>query len=105
MDRKRLLRNPLLWIISAFLLIYAFSVLFDTTRGYHEVTTSQALAQIDQGKVNEATIEDKEQRIRLTLNAPDPAFGNSTNLIAQYPAGATDTVVGYIRNAHVPQWN
>ncbi|GGI67545.1 ATP-dependent zinc metalloprotease FtsH [Saccharopolyspora subtropica] len=104
MDRKRLLRNPLLWILTAFLLIYAFSVLFDETRAYREVSTSQALEQIAQGKVREATIEDKEQRVRLTLN-PGQSFENSNQLIAQYPAGATDQVVTEIRNAHVPVWN
>ncbi|PKW13855.1 ATP-dependent zinc metalloprotease FtsH [Saccharopolyspora spinosa] len=104
MDRKRLLRNPLLWILTAFLLIYAFSVLFDETRSYREVSTSQALEQIAQGKVKEATIEDKEQRVRLTLN-PGQGFQGSEQLIAQYPAGATDQVVAEIRNAHVPTWN
>jgi cell division protease FtsH len=104
MDRKRLLRNPLLWILTAFLLIYAFSVLFDETRSYREVSTSQALEQIAQGKVKEATIEDKEQRVRLTLN-PGQGFQGSEQLIAQYPAGATDQIVTEIRNAKVPVWN
>ncbi|MCI2423422.1 ATP-dependent zinc metalloprotease FtsH [Saccharopolyspora sp. K220] len=104
MDRKRLLRNPLLWILTAFLLIYAFSVLFDETRAYREVSTSQALEQIAQGRVKEATIEDKEQRVRLTLN-DGQNFQGSNQLIAQYPAGATDQVVNEIRNAHVPNWN
>ncbi|SFS57173.1 ATP-dependent zinc metalloprotease FtsH [Saccharopolyspora flava] len=104
MDRKRLLRNPLLWILTAFLLVYAFSVLFDETRAYREVSTSQALEQISQGKVKEATIEDKEQRVRLTLN-DGQNFQGSNQLIANYPAGATEQVVGEIRNAHVPTWN
>ena len=55
MDRKRLLRNPLLWILTAFLLIYGFSVLFDETRAYREVSTSQALEQIAQLYGPEAT--------------------------------------------------
>ncbi|RKT83932.1 cell division protease FtsH [Saccharopolyspora antimicrobica] len=104
MDRKRLLRNPLLWILIAFLLILSFNVLFDETRAYREVSTSQALEQIAQGKVKEATIEDKEQRVRLTLN-DGQNFDGSNQLIAQYPAGATDKVVDEIRNAHVPVWN
>ncbi|GAB3679508.1 ATP-dependent zinc metalloprotease FtsH [Saccharopolyspora tripterygii] len=104
MDRKRLLRNPLLWILTAFLLIYAFSVLFDETRAYREVSTSQALEQITQGKVKEATIEDKEQRVRLTLN-DGQNFQGSNQLIANYPAGSTEQVVGEIRNANVPNWN
>ncbi|MEB3369399.1 ATP-dependent zinc metalloprotease FtsH [Saccharopolyspora mangrovi] len=104
MDRKRLLRNPLLWILTAFLLIYAFSLLFDETRAYREVSTSQALEQLAQGKVKEATIEDKEQRVRLTLN-DGQNFQGSNQLIANYPAGSTEQVVGEIRNAHVPTWN
>ncbi|MGW1678436.1 ATP-dependent zinc metalloprotease FtsH [Saccharopolyspora sp. NPDC002376] len=104
MDRKRLLRNPLLWILIAFLLILSFNVLFDETRAYREVSTSQALEQIAQGKVKEATIEDKEQRVRLTLN-DGQNFDGSKQLIAQYPAGSTDQVVNEIRNAHVPTWN
>ena len=128
MDRKRLLRNPLLWILTAFLLIYAFSMLFDETRAYREVSTSQALEQIAQGKVSEATIEDKEQRVRLTLEQiaqgkvseatiedkeqrvrltlkQGQTFEGNSLLIAQYPAGATDQVVTEIRNAHVANWN
>jgi cell division protease FtsH len=104
MDRKRLLRNPLLWILTLFLLIYAFSVLFDETRGYHEVSTSQALAEISQGKDHDATIEDKEQRVRLSLNQ-GVTVDNSNQLIAYYPAGATGTVVNAIETARVPNWD
>ena len=37
MDRKRLLRNPLIWILAAILVYFTFSVLFDDTRGYTQV--------------------------------------------------------------------
>jgi cell division protease FtsH len=104
MDRKRLLRNPLLWILTAILLIYAFSVLFDETRAYHEVSTSQALTEISQGHVKEATIEDKEQRVRLTLN-DGVTFQGSNQLIAQYPAGASNLLVTAVQNAHVATWD
>ncbi len=40
MDRKRLLRNPLIWILVAILVYFTFSVLFDDTRGYTQVPTS-----------------------------------------------------------------
>ncbi len=46
MDRKRLLRNPLIWILAAILVYFTFSVLFDDTRGYTQVDTSVAFAQI-----------------------------------------------------------
>jgi len=70
MDRKRLLRNPLIWILAAILVYFTFSVLFDDTRGFKQEPTSVALAQIEGGNVREALIEDKEQRLRLTLNQP-----------------------------------
>ncbi len=91
MDRKRLLRNPLLWIAAVLLLYFVFTVLFDDSRGYHPVKTSQALQQVRDGKVKEATIEDKEQRLRLTLN-DGTTFEGSNRLITQFPASSTDEV-------------
>ncbi|HWE90758.1 MAG TPA: ATP-dependent zinc metalloprotease FtsH [Pseudonocardiaceae bacterium] len=82
MDRKRLLRNPLLWIVALLLLYYAFSTLFDDNRGYTQVSTSQALAQINTNNVKDATIQDKEQQLKLDLKNP---LGGSTQIITYYP--------------------
>jgi cell division protease FtsH len=90
MDRKRLLRNPLIWILAAILVYLTFSVLFDDTRGYTKVDTSVALAQIDAGNVTNALVEDREQRLRLTLAQPVQADGQSaTQIITQYPVGTS----------------
>src|SRR5262245_35010422 len=86
MDRKRLLRNPLTWILAAILVYFTFSVLFDDTRGYTDVDTSVALAQIDAGNVTNAVVEDREQRLRLTLAQP---VDGATQVITQYPAGTS----------------
>ncbi|XVS64825.1 ATP-dependent zinc metalloprotease FtsH [Actinosynnema sp. CA-299493] len=91
MDRKRLLRNPLLWIVAVLLLFYAFNVLFDDNRGYAPIKTSQALQQIRDGQVKEATIEDKEQLLKLTLNDGVTVEG-SNRVRAQFPASSTDEV-------------
>ena len=69
------------------LLYFVFTVLFDDSRGYHPVKTSQALQQVRDGKVKEATIEDKEQRLRLTLT-DGTTFEGSNRLITQFPASA-----------------
>ena len=82
MDRKRLLRNPLIWILAAILVYFTFSVLFDDTRGFKQEPTSVALAQIEGGNVREALIDDKEQRLRLTLTQP---VDGTTQIITQYP--------------------
>ncbi|GGM98368.1 ATP-dependent zinc metalloprotease FtsH [Lentzea pudingi] len=98
MDRKRLLRNPLLWIAAVLLLYFVFTVLFDDARGYHPVKTSQALQQVRDGKVKEATIEDKEQRLRLTLT-DGTTFEGSNRLITQFPASSTDEIFTVIDQA------
>src|SRR6476620_4346114 len=96
MDRKRLLRNPLIWILAAVLVFFAFSVLFDDTRGFTQVDTSVAIAQIENGNVKNALIEDREQRLRLTLTNE---VEGSTQIITQYPADTSVTVVNALENA------
>src|SRR4249919_463632 len=96
MDRKRLLRNPLIWILAAVLVFFAFSVLFDDTRGYTQVDTSVAIAQIQNGNVKNALIEDREQRLRLTLTNE---VEGSTQIITQYPADTTTTIVNALESA------
>ncbi|HYH31122.1 MAG TPA: ATP-dependent metallopeptidase FtsH/Yme1/Tma family protein, partial [Pseudonocardia sp.] len=93
MDRKRLLRNPLIWILAAILVYFTFSLLFDDTRGYTRVDTSVALEQIESGNVTQARIEDREQRLRLTLAEPIPASEGSTQIITQYPAQTSGAIV------------
>src|SRR6476661_8401122 len=96
MDRKRLLRNPLIWILAAVLVFFAFSVLFDDTRGYTQEDTSVAIAQIENGNVKNALIEDREQRLRLTLTNE---VEGSTQIITQYPADTSVTIVNALENA------
>jgi cell division protease FtsH len=96
MDRKRLLRNPLIWILAAILIYFTFSVLFDDTRGFKQVPTSTALAQIEGGNVREALIEDKEQRLRLTLDQP---VDGSTQIITQYPLQTSGQIFTSLQEA------
>jgi cell division protease FtsH len=91
MDRKRLLRNPLLWIAAVLMFYFIFTMLFDDTRGYTPVKTSEALQQVRDGKVKEVTLEDKEQRLKLTLN-PGTNFNGHDRLITQFPASSTDEI-------------
>src|SRR5947209_11515842 len=86
MDRKRLLRNPLLWIVALLLVYYAFSTLFNSTRDYTQVDTSVALAQITDHNVASATIDDKEQQLQLDLNNP---VNGSSKVISYFPSGNT----------------
>jgi cell division protease FtsH len=109
MDRKRLLRNPLIWIVVFFLVYLGVSSLLSDTRGFTEAPTSLALQQVETRNAGEITIEDKEQRLRLTLVNPiqvpgvDGAAPTTTNQIyAQYPAAATDQVFALVRENPAP---
>ncbi|OLF07797.1 cell division protein FtsH [Actinophytocola xinjiangensis] len=99
MDRKRLLRNPLVWILVVLLLYFLISMLFDDTRGYTEVQTSKAVTQITDGNVKEAEQEDKEQRLKLTLREPIEVEGQKvTQIITQYPAAASLDIYRALQN-------
>ncbi len=96
MDRKRLLRNPLIWIALLLVLYFGFSTLFDDTRGYTQVPTSTALAQVADGNVQSAVVEDKEQRLRLTLKQP---VNGENQIITQYPAQSAGQIFGSLQQA------
>jgi cell division protease FtsH len=100
MDRKKILRNPLLWVVAGLLLYYAFGFLLDDTRGYSQVTTSQALTQLSDHNVKQATLEDKEQRLRLTLDHSVPGV-QGTKVLTQYPAQSTDQITQALRDAQI----
>jgi cell division protease FtsH len=102
MDRKRLLRNPLIWILVVVLVYFGFSVLFDDTRGYTQVPTSVALQQIDAKNVANATIEDREQRLRLELTNP---VDGSTKILTQYPASSGGVIFSELQDNGVPTYN
>ncbi|MGH3788694.1 MAG: ATP-dependent zinc metalloprotease FtsH [Pseudonocardiaceae bacterium] len=101
MDRKKLLRNPLLWVLAGLLLYFAFGFLLDDTRGYSQVTTSQALQQLSTNNVKQATLEDKEQRLRLTLERPVEGV-QGTKVLTQYPAQSTSQITQALRDAQLP---
>ncbi len=89
MDRKRLIRSPLLWVAVIFVAYLLYSYLSDDTRNYKVEPTSVALAQLSSGNVSNAVIDDKEQRVRLTLKAPVDGSGQ---IYALYPDAASDDV-------------
>ena len=102
MDRKRLLRSPLVWIVVVLVVYLAYSYLSDDTRGYTQQTTSVALTQLSDGNVASAIIDDKEQRLRLTLKNP---VDGADKIYAQYPADSADDVFTAVQNAKVENYD
>ncbi len=98
MDKKRLLRSPLVWVAVALVLYLVYSFFADETRGYVAQPTSVALAQLKDGNVAKATIDDKEQRLRLDLN--NPVDGGS-QIYTSYPAQAADQIFDDVQVANI----
>jgi len=96
MERKKLIRSPWLWVGLAVLLFFVVQPLFSGDGDYTEVPTSVALEQLSSGNVTEATINDKEQTLDLTLqNAVD----GEVKITASYPLEASDEIFDLVRNA------
>lgn len=100
MDKNKVFR--IAGIVGIFLLlIFAVTTLTDDTRSFREVDTSVAMQQIDAGNVAEAQIDDREQRLRLTLK--DGIKVEETEdvkeVMTQYPARAADRVFEKVSGA------
>ncbi|AYJ33621.1 ATP-dependent zinc metalloprotease FtsH [Corynebacterium xerosis] len=100
MDKNKVFR--IAGIVGIFLLIlFAVTTLTDDTRSFREVDTSVAIAQLDAGNVAEAQIDDREQRLRLTLK--DGIEVEETEdvkeVMAQYPARAADRIFEKVSGA------
>ena len=98
MDKKRLLRSPLVWIGVLLVLYLGYSYFADETRGYVAQPTSVALAQLKDGNVTNATIDDKEQRLRLDLTNP---VDGATQIYTSYPAASTDEIFNDVQAANI----
>ncbi|WP_163513640.1 ATP-dependent zinc metalloprotease FtsH [Fodinicola acaciae] len=96
MDRTRILRRPLVWVV---LVALAALVIFTFTQNgdeYKKVDTSVALAQITNGNLTKVNIQDREQLLQLTLKNP---VQGSKMVEASYPAEATSTIFASIQKA------
>ena len=80
------------------LLYLTYSFFADETRGYVPQQTSVALSQLSDGNVTSATIDDKEQRLRLTLAQP---VDGATQIYSTYPAGATQEIFADVQKANI----
>jgi cell division protease FtsH len=93
MDRTRILRRPIVWIVLVVLAALILTTFFTNGDDYKKVSTSQALAQVTSGNVVTATIEDREQVLQLNLKNP---VNGSKMIEASYPADATSTIFNTI---------
>ncbi|MGW0070113.1 ATP-dependent metallopeptidase FtsH/Yme1/Tma family protein, partial [Streptosporangium sandarakinum] len=67
MDLKRFTRGPLLWILGIVVLLLLVSTMWGGDGSFEKRDTSQIVSWINEGKVSNAKIIDKDQRIEVTL--------------------------------------
>jgi cell division protease FtsH len=76
MDIKRIFRGPIVYVVLAVVVIgLAWSFL--SAGGYKEINTEKGLSLITSGDVKSAQIIDGDQRVNLTLKAPDATIGGT----------------------------
>ena len=67
MDVKRYFRGPFFWVVIVILAVLVVTSLSSVTGGFKQVDTSLALKALEDGKVAEAKLVDRDQRLELTL--------------------------------------
>ena len=67
MDVKRYFRGPFFWVTMVILGVLLVTSITSSTGGFKQVDTAVALEAIAEGKVAEAKLVDRDQRIELTL--------------------------------------
>ncbi|NLU82083.1 ATP-dependent zinc metalloprotease FtsH [Rhodococcus sp. HNM0569] len=104
MNRKTVIRN-LAIVAGILLVIYLFSYFGNDTRGFKEVDTSVAIAQLDENNVEKAQIDDREQQVRLWLNGGNDATEGETQIIAKYPASASEQIFDTVRDKNLTSYS
>jgi cell division protease FtsH len=64
---KRVTKGPIFWIIAALIIVLIGMNVASMFGGYQKVTTAEGMSLIQQKKATEATIQDSDQRVDLTL--------------------------------------
>jgi cell division protease FtsH len=95
MDRRRILRSPWFWIVAVVILLFALPPLFRGDGGYSEVETSKALTQVESGNFSKIVMNDKEQRLDITLRSP---LNGKSKIAASYPANASDEIFDAVKS-------
>ena len=76
MDVKRYFRGPFFWVTMVILGVLLVTSITSSAGGFKKVDTAVALEAIAEGKVAEAKLVDRDQRIELTLREGQEVDGS-----------------------------
>jgi cell division protease FtsH len=94
MNRNRIVRAPLLWVVLAVILVLAFFNMVGSNGGYTSVALSKAENYITTHQAGTVHLKDKEQTVQITLN-------NGSKVAASYPTNYQTTLVREANDAGV----
>ncbi|MET7422286.1 ATP-dependent zinc metalloprotease FtsH [Dactylosporangium sp. NPDC005555] len=81
MERTRLFRRPVVWILLVIIGAIILSSFFTSGPSYTKADTSQVLALLREGKAKKAVIQDKEQTLKLDLKTKETIKGSKTDKV------------------------
>ncbi|MFC4997258.1 ATP-dependent zinc metalloprotease FtsH [Dactylosporangium cerinum] len=81
MERTRLFRRPVVWILLVIIGAIVLSSFFTSGPSYTKADTSQVLALLREGKAKKAVIQDKEQTLRLELRSKETINKTKTDKV------------------------
>ncbi|MEV4514994.1 ATP-dependent zinc metalloprotease FtsH [Dactylosporangium sp. NPDC049525] len=91
MERTRLFRRPVVWILLVIIGAIVLSSFFTSGPSYTKADTSQVLALLREGKAKKAVIQDKEQTLRLDLRTKETIKNTKTDKVeTQFSAQFAD---------------
>ncbi|WP_327006662.1 ATP-dependent zinc metalloprotease FtsH [Dactylosporangium sp. NBC_01737] len=91
MERTRLFRRPVVWILLVIIGAIILSSFFTSGPSYTKADTSQVLALLREGKAKKAVIQDKEQTLRLDLRSKETIKNTKTDKVeTQFSAQSAD---------------
>src|SRR5690554_6520332 len=100
MERTRIFRRPVVWILLVIIGAVALSSLFTGGDDYTEVETSVALERLQQGGIESVVVEDREQVIKIDLAEPMTVNGTKTDKIrASFMESARPVIDEQVRDA------
>ncbi|MFB9413315.1 ATP-dependent zinc metalloprotease FtsH [Dactylosporangium matsuzakiense] len=99
MERTRLFRRPVVWILLVIIGAIVLSSFFTSGPSYTKADTSLVLDQLRSGNASKAVIQDKEQTLNLDLKNKIKVKGTETNKIqGQFSAQSADELQNELSN-------
>nr|WP_190251296.1 ATP-dependent zinc metalloprotease FtsH [Dactylosporangium sucinum] len=91
MERTRLFRRPVVWILLVIIGAIVLSSFFTSGPSYTKADTSRVMQELQSGNATKAVIQDKEQTLNLDLKNKIDIKGTKTNKIqGQFSAQSAD---------------